>query len=54
MLFLRSAMLCLPPYAVQAAGSGKPPAVVDKMVQGRLSKYFEEVSEGEGGWWRVI
>jgi translation elongation factor EF-Ts len=27
----------------QAAASGKPPAVVAKMVEGRLGKYFEEV-----------
>lgn len=26
----------------QAAPSGKPPAVVDKMVEGRLKKYYEE------------
>jgi elongation factor Ts len=27
----------------QAAGSGKPPEIVAKMVEGRLRKYFEEV-----------
>jgi translation elongation factor EF-Ts len=27
---------------LQALSSGKPPNVVDKMVQGRLRKYFEE------------
>jgi elongation factor Ts len=30
-------------YAEQAAASGKPPAVVEKMVEGRLRKFFEEV-----------
>jgi len=29
--------------AGQAAASGKPPAVVEKMVQGRIRKYYEEV-----------
>ena len=27
---------------MQALSSGKPPKVVDKMVQGRLRKYYEE------------
>lgn len=30
----------------QAAGSGKPAAVVEKMVQGRLTKWAQEVSQG--------
>jgi elongation factor Ts len=31
-------------YAAQAAESGKPPEIVEKMVQGRLSKYLKEVT----------
>lgn len=31
-------------YASQAAESGKPPEIVDKMVEGRLRKYLAEVS----------
>ena len=30
-------------FAEQAAASGKPPQVVEKMVEGRLRKYYEEV-----------
>ena len=30
-------------FAEQAAASGKPPAVVEKMVEGRIRKFFEEV-----------
>jgi len=30
-------------FAEQAAESGKPPAVVEKMVEGRIRKFFEEV-----------
>jgi elongation factor Ts len=30
-------------FAEQAASSGKPPAVVEKMVEGRIRKFFEEV-----------
>ena len=31
-------------YAVQAAESGKPPAIVEKMVEGRISKFLDEIS----------
>ncbi|OGT46770.1 MAG: translation elongation factor Ts [Gammaproteobacteria bacterium RIFCSPHIGHO2_12_FULL_41_20] len=31
-------------YLAQAASSGKPPEIVEKMVQGRLKKYLDEVS----------
>ena len=31
-------------YTEQAATSGKPPEIVEKMVQGRLKKYMDEVS----------
>lgn len=31
-------------YAAQAAESGKPPAIVEKMVEGRVKKYLEEVT----------
>jgi len=27
----------------QASASGKPPAVIEKMVEGRIRKYYEEV-----------
>jgi elongation factor Ts len=30
-------------FAEQAAQSGKPPAVVEKMVEGRIRKFYEEV-----------
>ena len=30
-------------FAEQAAESGKPPAVIEKMVEGRIRKFFEEV-----------
>ena len=30
-------------YAAQLAGQGKPPAIVDKIVQGRLDKFFSEI-----------
>jgi elongation factor Ts len=30
-------------FVEQAAASGKPPAVVEKMVEGRIRKFFEEV-----------
>jgi elongation factor Ts len=30
-------------FAEQAAASGKPPAVVEKMVEGRIRKFYEEV-----------
>jgi elongation factor Ts len=29
--------------AAQAAGEGKPPAIVEKMIEGRLAKFFKEV-----------
>lgn len=31
-------------YADQAAASGKPPEIVEKMVEGRLRKFYEEVT----------
>jgi elongation factor Ts len=31
-------------YAEQAASSGKPPAIVEKMIEGRLKKFLDEVS----------
>lgn len=31
-------------FAAQAAASGKPPNIVEKMVEGRLRKYLEEVT----------
>lgn len=31
-------------YTAQAAGSGKPPEIIEKMVAGRLQKYLDEVS----------
>ena len=34
----------------QAAGSGKPPAIIDKMVEGRIRKYYEEVVLLEQVW----
>jgi len=30
-------------FKVQAEGSGKPAAVIDKIVDGKLGKYYEEV-----------
>jgi len=30
-------------FAEQAAGSGKPPNVVEKMIEGRIRKFYEEV-----------
>ena len=30
-------------YASQAASTGKPPHVVEKMVEGKMSKFYEEV-----------
>ena len=30
-------------YAAQLAGQGKPPAIVEKIVQGRLDKFYSEV-----------
>ena len=30
-------------FSEQAAASGKPPNVVEKMVEGRIRKFFEEV-----------
>ncbi len=30
-------------FSEQAAGSGKPPAVVEKMIEGRIRKFYEEV-----------
>jgi elongation factor Ts len=30
-------------FAEQAAASGKPPAVVEKMIEGRIRKFYEEV-----------
>jgi elongation factor Ts len=30
-------------YRAQAASSGKPPAIVEKMLEGKMSKFFEEV-----------
>lgn len=35
-------MSCLVPCAVQALQSGKAQAVVDKMVAGRLKKFYQE------------
>jgi elongation factor Ts len=29
-------------YRAQAAASGKPPAIIEKMLEGKLSKYYEE------------
>ena len=34
----------------QAAGSGKPPAVIEKMVEGRVRKFYEEVVLLEQVW----
>jgi elongation factor Ts len=34
----------------QAAGSGKPPAVIEKMVEGRIRKFYEEVVLLEQVW----
>ncbi|MBK1659515.1 translation elongation factor Ts [Paracraurococcus ruber] len=34
----------------QARGSGKPPAVIEKMVEGRIRKYYEEVVLLEQVW----
>ena len=31
-------------YAAQAQGSGKPPEIIQKMVEGRLQKYLKEVT----------
>ena len=31
-------------YAAQAAESGKPPEIVEKMVEGRVKKYLSEIS----------
>ena len=31
-------------FAAQAAASGKPANIIDKMVEGRLRKYFEEIT----------
>ncbi len=36
-------------YSEQAAASGKPPAVVEKMVEGRLSKFYAQVCLLEQG-----
>jgi elongation factor Ts len=36
--------------AEQAAGSGKPPAVIEKMVEGRVRKFYEEVVLLEQVW----
>jgi len=30
-------------YRAQAAASGKPPAIIEKMLEGKLSKFYEEV-----------
>jgi elongation factor Ts len=30
-------------YRAQAASTGKPPAVVEKIVEGKMSKFYEEV-----------
>src|SRR5258708_7971329 len=30
-------------YRAQAAASGKPPAIVEKMLEGKMSKFYEEV-----------
>ena len=30
-------------FSEQAAASGKPPAVIEKMVEGRIRKFYEEV-----------
>ena len=30
-------------YRAQAAGTGKPPAVVEKIVEGKMAKFYEEV-----------
>jgi len=34
----------------QAAASGKPPAIIDKMIEGRIRKYYEEVVLLEQVW----
>jgi len=34
----------------QAAGSGKPPAIIEKMIEGRIRKYYEEVVLLEQVW----
>jgi elongation factor Ts len=34
----------------QAAGSGKPAAIIDKMIEGRIRKYYEEVVLLEQVW----
>jgi elongation factor Ts len=39
-------------YAAQAKESGKPEAIVEKMVAGRLDKYFKEVTLLEQPWVR--
>jgi elongation factor Ts len=31
-------------YMAQAASSGKPPAIIEKMVEGKLRKYLDEIS----------
>ena len=39
-------------YVAQAKESGKPDAIVEKMVQGRVDKYFKEVTLLEQPWVR--
>jgi len=39
-------------YASQAAGSGKPPAVVSKIVDGKLEKFFADACLYEQAWVR--
>ena len=34
----------------QAAGSGKPPEIIEKMIEGRIRKYYEEVVLLEQVW----
>ncbi|GAC1479749.1 MAG: translation elongation factor Ts [Gemmatimonadaceae bacterium] len=39
-------------FTEQAAASGKPPAIVEKMVEGRLEKFYKEVTLLEQPWVR--
>ena len=36
-------------YSAQAAESGKPPEIVEKMVEGRIKKFLSEISLTEQG-----
>ena len=37
-------------YASQAEGSGKPPQVIDKIVEGKLDKFYKEACLMEQSW----